>query len=170
MLAMRIYTDFMPIFANEILRVGAIGYGYFQGAPGLGALMALIALTVLTYYRHKTTLLIGSGAIFSIGLIGFSVSRLVIVSLLLLVVIGGMMTIFMAVNMTLIQNSIPDEVRGRVMSLREIARGIGPTGGILFGAIAHYTGAPFSLGLMGGICLLASLSLIYLTPKLRSAE
>lgn len=170
MLAMQVYTDFMPIFANEILRVGAIGYGYFQGAPGLGALIALVVLTILTYYRRKVKLLIGAGVILGIGLTGFSTSRWVFLSLPLLVVIGGMITIFMAVNTTLIQNAIPDEVRGRVMSLREIARGTGPTGSMLFGLIAHYTGAPFSLGLLGGICLLASLSLVYLTPRLKGVE
>lgn len=169
MLAQRTYVNFMPVFAEDILHIGAIGYGYFQGAPGLGALIALIILTILTYYRGKANLLLVAGVILGISLISFSASHWVFLSLPLLVVAGGMFTIFSAVNTTLIQNSIPDEVRGRVMSWREVARGIGPSSSMLFGAIAYYTGVPVSLGLLGGICLLASLSIIYFLPKLKSA-
>jgi len=169
MLVMQTYTNFMPVFAEDILHVGAIGYGYLQGAPGLGALICLIALTMLTYYKGKVKLLFGAGVILGIGLVSFSASSWVFLSLPLLVVIGGMQTTFMTINTTLIQKSIPDEVRGRVMSWREVARGVGPTGSILFGAIAQYAGVPFSLGLLGGIVLLVSfLLLITLVPRLRS--
>ena len=169
MLTQRVYTDFMPIFAEDILHVGAVGYGYLQAAPGLGALIALVVLTVLTYYRGKVKLLLGASAFLGISLISFSASRLVFLSLPLLVAVGGMATFFTITNTTLVQSSIPDEMRGRVMSWREVARGIGPTGGILFGAIAQYIGVPFSLGLQGGICLIASLLILYLMPKLKSA-
>ncbi|MFC2059802.1 MFS transporter [Chloroflexota bacterium] len=168
MLAQNTYTNFMPVFAADIMQVGAIGYGYFQAAPGLGSLLCLIALTVLTYYKGKINLLLGASAIVGISLIGLSITRSAFLTLPLLVVIGGMITVFLSINTTLIQNSIPDEMRGRVMSWREVARGVGPTASILFGAIAQYTGVPFSLGLLGGIVLLVSFALIMLSPKFRS--
>ena len=160
----------LPVFAENILNIGAVGYGYFQAAPGLGAIFALIGLTLLTYYRGKIKLLIGAGALLGISLLGFSASRWVFLSLPLLVVTGGAMATFMAVNTTLIQTHIPDEVRGRVMSWREIAMGLGPAGSMLFGAIAQYTGVPISLGLLGGIVLIASLLLMAFLPRFRSLE
>ena len=163
-------VTFMPVFAQDILRIGAIGYGYLQAAPGLGAIISLIVLTLLTYYKRKSVLLIGAGIIMGIGLISFSASLWLSLSLFLLVVIGGMQTIFMAVSTTLIQSYVPDELRGRVMSWRELTMGLGPTSSILFGAIAQYTGVPFSLGLLGGISLIIALSLIFFLPRFRSIE
>ncbi len=167
-LTINTYTNFMPVFAQDILHIGAVGYGYLQGAPGLGAILGLIGLTFLTYYKGKVKLLFGAGVFLGIGLISFSASSWAFLSLPLSVVIGGMQTTFLVVNTTLIQNVIPDEVRGRVMSWREVAMGLGPAGSILFGAIAQYRGVPFSLGLLGGIVLFVSLLLFVLLPKFRT--
>ncbi len=164
------YTSFMPVFADDILHIGAVGYGYLQAAPGLGAIISLLGLTFLTYYKRKTILLITAGVLMGIGLISFSASPWVLLSLPLLVVIGAMQTAFNTVNSTIIQGAIPDEVRGRVMSWREVMFGLGPVGSMLFGAIAQYTGVPISLGLLGGICLVISLSLVTLLPRFRNIE
>ena len=164
-LAMNTYSNFLPVFASDILRVGAVGYGYLQAAPGLGAIVSLIGLTLLTYYKRRFKLLVGFGIILGIGILGFSVSPWFILSLLLLVVIGGTLNSFAAVNTTLIQGLVPDKMRGRMMGWREVAFGLGPTGSILFGAIARYTGVPFSLTLLGSTCLIISLLLILLAKK-----
>ena len=163
-------VNFLAIFASDILHVSAIGYGYLQAAPGLGAIISLIVLTFLTYYRRKPALLIGSGILMSIGLIAFSASQWMSLSLLLLVIFGGMQTVFNTVNTTIIQGAVPDEVRGRVMSWREVTFGLGHSGSIIFGAIAQYTGVPISLGLLGGISLVASLLLIAFLPRFRNIE
>lgn len=166
-LVMNTMTTFMPVFAEDILRVGAIGYGYLQSAPGLGALIFLIALTMLTYYRGKVKVLFGATAIMGVGLIGFSASPWLFLSLPLLVVTGGMQTTLMAVNTTLIQGYVPDELRGRITSWREVTMGIGPTSSILFGIIAQYTGVPISLGLLGGLCLMVFLLLIVFSRQFK---
>ena len=169
-LAMNTYSNFLPVFASDILRVGAVGYGYLQAAPGLGAIISLIGLTLLTYYKRKSRLLVGAGIIMGIGLISFSASSWLFLSLALLVVIGLMQTGLSTVITTMIQGAVPDEVRGRVMGWREVAFGLGPTGSILFGAIAQYTGVPISLGLLGGICLIVFLLLIVFLPRFSSIE
>ena len=166
-LVMNTMTTFMPVFAKDILRVGAISYGYLQSAPGLGALIFLIALTMLTYYRGKVKVLFGATAIMGVGLIGFSASPWLFLSLPLLVVTGGMQTTLMAVNTTLIQGYVPDELRGRITSWREVTMGIGPTSSILFGIIAQYTGVPISLGLLGGLCLMVFLLLIVFSRQFK---
>jgi len=103
-----------------------------------------------------------------VSLVGFAVSHWVFLSILLLVAIGAAGTALVALNTTLIQGVIPDELRGRVMGWREVAFGIGPTGSILFGAIAKYTGVPLSLASLGVICLIISILLIFLHPKLEN--
>jgi MFS family permease len=169
-LANNTYTNFLPVFASDILHVGTVGYGYLYAAPGLGAIVSLVGLTLFTYYKQKSILLVGAGIIMGVGLISFSASPWVCLSLPLLVVIGAMQVAFSTVNTTIIQGAVPDEVRGRVISWREVAFGLGPTGSILFGAIAQYTGVPISLGLLGGVCFTLSLLLIAFLPRFRSME
>lgn len=169
-IAMNTYSNFLPIFANDVLRIGVVGYGYLQSAPGLGAILSLLGLTLLTYYKRKIILLVGSGVMMGIGLIVFSGSPWALLSLFLLVVIGAMQTVFNTVNSTMIQGFVADEMRGRVMSWREVASGLGLTGNILFGAIAQITGVPISLGLLGVICVVVSLLLITSLPRFKSIE
>jgi len=167
-LVMNTYSNFLPVFANDLLRVGTIGYGYLQGAPGLGAIICMIGLGFLTYYQGKFRLLIGSSMILATSLLLFSASIWFILSLLLLIIAGGMVTTFSAVNTTLIQGIVPDDMRGRIMAWREVIFGLGPTGSIIFGAIAQYTGVRLSLGILGAICLAVSLLLLLLLPRFRS--
>jgi hypothetical protein len=101
------------------------------------------------------------------SLVIFPVSPWFPLALFLTVAVGGMVTAFVAVETTLIQGIIPDQVRGRVLSWREVLFGLGPTGSILFGAIAQYTGVPISLAVAGGMCLFVSLLLILLFPRFR---
>lgn len=163
-------SSFLPLFSSDILHVEAVWYGYLQAAPGLGSLIALVGLTLLTYYKRKIKLLVVAGLIMGICLIGFSASPWLFLSLPLLVVIGAMQTAFTAVNTTIIQSTVPDELRGRVMSLREVTYGLGPTGSILFGAMAQYTGVPISLGFLGMISLIPAILLITRLSHFESME
>jgi len=169
-MAQNTYINFLPVLANDILKVGAVGYGYLQGAPGIGAIIFMIVLGLMTYYKSKFRLVIASGLIMAAGLLALAISPWFALSLPLLVIIGGMVTIFVAVETTLIQNTVSDEVRGRILSWREILFGLGPTGSILFGIIAQYTGVPASLGILGAICLITSLLLILLYPRFKDME
>lgn len=169
-IVMNTYVNFLPIFAKDVLNIGAVGYGYLQAGPGLGAIISLLGLTLFTYYKRKMILLIVSGASMGIGLIGLSLSPWMSLSLFFLVILGGMQVTFNTVNSTMVQTVVSDDVRGRVMSWREVAFGLGPTGSILFGGIAQMTGAPFSTGLLGVICLVVSLLLVLSLPKFKSIE
>lgn len=164
-IVMNTYTNFLPIYASDVLRIGVVGYGYLQAAPGLGALMSLLGLTMLTYYKGKAKLLIGMGIIMGAGMISLAASHWFVISIFSLIVIGAMQMAFNTVNSTLIQSMVSDEIRGRIMSLREIAFGLGPAGSILFGAIAQNTGVPASTGLLGVICILVSLLLVVFLSK-----
>ena len=169
-MAQNTYINFLPVLANDILDVGAIGYGYLQGAPGIGAIIFMIVLGLMTYYKSKFRLVIASGLIMATGLLALAVSPWFALSLTLIVIVGGMVTIFVAVETTLIQNNVSDEVRGRILSWREILFGLGPTGSILFGIIAQYTGVPTSLGILSAICLITSLLLILLYPRFKDMD
>jgi predicted MFS family arabinose efflux permease len=170
MLIQNTSSNFLPIFAHDILKIGVKGYGFLQAAPGLGALSSLVALAALPVHRVKGSLLFISSGILGIALVLFSVSPWTFLSLFLLVVIGGMITSFLTINTALIQSHVSDAMRGRVMSLREIAFGLGPTGSLIFGAIAERSSTPFALELLGIVCILASISFPFLLSKVRMTK
>ncbi len=167
MLTQNTTFNFLPIFARDILKIGASGYGFLQAAPGLGALVGLIGLAALPLYRLKGSLLFTSSGILGIALVLFSASHWAGLSLFLMVIVGGMITTFMTINTALIQNHVSDAMRGRVMSLREIATGVGPAWSLIFGFIGEQTTVPFALGLLGTLCIAVSISLVLLMSKVR---
>ena len=160
-------NNFLPIFARDILKIGASGYGFLQAAPGLGALVSLIALAAMPFQRVNASLLLATSAILGLSLFLFSASTWPPLSMILLLVTGGMITSFMTINTALIQSHVSDAMRGRVMSLREIANGIGPAGSLLFGVLAERSSAPFALEILGIACLAVSFLLAYLLSKVR---
>lgn len=166
-LAQNTYMNFVPVVARDILQVGAVGYGYLQGAPGLGALIFLVSLGLLTYYPNKFRLLVVTGVLMGLAILGLAASSSFPLSLTLLVIIGGMLASFSAIDATLLQGAVPDEIRGRILSQREVLFGLGPTGSIIFGAIAQSRGVPLSLALLGLIAVTVSLLLILLLPRFR---
>ncbi len=164
------YTNFLPIYAREIFKVGASGYGYLQAAPGLGSVAAVVFLASLGAGKHKAHLLLGSGMILGISVAAMAVTPWFPAFLLLLVIAGGMGTAFMALSTTLIQHIIPDEIRGRVMSLREVAFGVGPALSLAIGAMAENTGVGLAIGALGMVCFLIAFFVMLLAPKLRRLD
>ncbi|MDZ4246597.1 MAG: MFS transporter, partial [Dehalococcoidia bacterium] len=161
------YTGFLPIYAVDIFHVGAVGYGYLQAAPGLGSVSAMVVLASLGSDIHKGRLLFGSGMIIGLALFIFGINSSFIFSLFMLFVLGGMGTAFLTLSTTLIQTIIPDEMRGRVMSLREISFGLGPALGLIFGAMAETTGVPMAVTYLGVVCFLIPLISMLALPGVR---
>lgn len=164
------YTNLLPIFAVDIFKVGASGYGYLQAAPGLGSVASLIILASLGSGKNKGWLLFSAGMILGLALIVFGMTPWFFFSLFLLIITGGMATAFMALGTTLIQEIIPDQVRGRVMSLREISFGLGPAFSLIFGGIAEQTGAPLAIVYLGIVCFAVPFILTLALPGVRRLE
>jgi MFS family permease len=150
-------NDFLPIFARDILKIGPKGYGLLQAAPGLGALLSLFTLAAVPRRRVNAHLLFMTSGVLSLFLFLFAVSVWPVFSLLFLLIVGAMTTAFMTINTALIQDYVSDVMRGRVMSLREVANGAGPAASLIFGYIAQKSSVPLSLALLAGCCLTCSL-------------
>ncbi len=151
----RPYSQMMPIFASNVLHRGAGGYGFLMAATGVGALVG--ALTVGSFGRSKRkgiSLLIII-LVFAIALFGFALSRWFVPSIALLLVIGATQTLFMAITNTLLQLSVPEEMRGRVMSVYTlIPMGLMPLGAMVMGSVGSAIGVPATVA-AGSIIVLA---------------
>lgn len=162
------YTVLMPVFAKDILGGGPSTLGFLMASGGVGALVANLYLA-----SRKTVVGLGrlipvSGVIFSIGLMLFSASRSLFLSMLLLVFVGfGFMTGAAACNIIL-QTITDDDKRGRVMSFYTMAFiGMAPIGSIAAGSLASKVGTPNTLIIFGVICIISSMVFMTKLPYLR---
>jgi MFS family permease len=162
------YTVLMPIFANEILHGGPYTLGFLMAATGTGAVTG-----ALTLAARKTVLGLGrfiplAAGTFGAGLVAFSFSRWIWLSLILMFITGIGFMVQMAVSNTLIQTIVEEDKRGRVMSFYTMAfMGTAPFGSLLAGSVAEKIGAPNTL-LIGGLgCVIGALWFQRALPRLR---
>jgi MFS family permease len=162
------YTVLMPIFASTVLHGGPHTLGFMMAATGVGALLGALFLA-----NRRTVVGLGRvvpfmSALFGAGLIGFSLSSHLWLSLVLLLVTGIGFMVQMSASNTLLQTLVSDDKRGRVMSFYTMSiMGVTPFGSLLAGGLAHRIGAPHTL-LFGGIgCILAAAWFASLLPRLR---
>jgi MFS family permease len=162
------YMVLLPVFAKEVLRGEASTLGALMGATGLGALGGALYLASRRSVLGLGRVIVFSGGLFSLGLIGFALSRFLWLSLPLLFLTGfGMMVQFAACN-TILQTISEEDKRGRVMSFYTLAFiGTAPFGSLLAGALADRIGAPATLILGAGLCLLGTLVFAVQIPVLR---
>ena len=149
------YTVLIPLFAGKILNGGPHTLGLLMTATGVGALTGAIWLAT-----RKSVLGLGrvipiSAALFGAGIIGFSLSRSLWLSLPILVIAGAGFMTQMAASNTIVQTIVDDDKRGRVMSFFMMSfLGTAPFGSLLAGSMAERYGAPATL-IVGGIFCLA---------------
>jgi MFS transporter, DHA1 family, staphyloferrin A biosynthesis exporter len=159
------YTGLLPYLATDILHIGPDLYGVMNAIPGTGSIVATLVLASLVNVHRKAFTLLLSGIIQGIGLIFFGFLPIYELSLILLFILGGAGTLFMILNNSIIQEMLPDQVRGRVMSFREVAFGLGPSGSLLSGVIAGMLGVSIALGLAGCASIALMLAIVCLIPR-----
>lgn len=160
------YTVLMPVFAGEVLQGGAHTLGFLMAASGTGALIGTMYLAARRTAPGLGGIVTAAAAIFGGGLILFSFSRMVTLSIILMMVTGFGMIVQMASSNTILQTIVDDDKRGRIMSLYTMAFvGMAPFGSLLAGGIASSIGAPHTLLLGGACCIIAS---IFFAVKFRN--
>ncbi|HET8678958.1 MAG TPA: MFS transporter, partial [bacterium] len=148
----------MPVFARDVLHVPARGYGMLLTAGGLGATIGVLTLATIRPARLGTVILVTS-SLFVVLLAAFAASASFPLSLVLLLCLSGAMTAYMSATNTLIQTSVPDALRGRVMSLYMLAFfGTAPLGGLLMGALASALGSQTAVFIGAAVCGLGVLA------------
>lgn len=164
------YVSLMPMFARDVLNSGPEGLGLLMAAPGIGALVATFTLASLQNFRRKGLLLISAVTMLGFFLILFSQSSWMPLSLALLTLVGACQISFMATNNTLLQLLVPDELRGRVMSIYMLDQGLMPLGSLFAGVMAAGMGAPFAVTVMGAIVVVLALGAFVRVPAIRRME
>jgi MFS family permease len=162
-------TALLPIFAQDVLRVGAKGYGWLYAAPATGALVTSAIMVPLTEQirRRGPTLLWAVGG-YGLATVIFGMSRSFWLTFLCLAMTGATDTVSMIIRNIVRQLETPDRLRGRMIGVNMVFFMGGPQLGELeAGVLANWLGAPFSV-ISGGIgCLLSTGWVAAATPALR---
>jgi MFS family permease len=165
------YTQFMPVFARDILQVGAPGLGVLLMAPGAGAIVGGLTLASARRLPQPHHLLFFLAASFGTAIVFFASSTNFILSIVFLFVAGGFQTTFLSSIATLLQVHTTELNRGRIMSMFGlINRGLGPMGSFPFGLMATWVGAPWTVAICGIVTVGSVAHVTLARPQLREAK
>jgi MFS family permease len=159
----------LPIFAQDILRVGAEGYGWLYAAPAVGAVvMSAIMVPMAERIRRRGPTLLWAVAGYGLATVVFGISRSFWLTFFCLAMTGATDTVSMIIRNIVRQLETPDRLRGRMTGVNMVFFLGGPQLGELeAGLVANWFGAPFSV-ISGGVgCLLATSWVAASTPALR---
>jgi MFS family permease len=163
------YTVLMPAVAAKLLHGGPHTLGLLMGASGVGALGG-------AFYLASRRTVLGLGRVIAVavgvfggGLMAFSLSRSLWLSLLLLPLVGAGFMVSLAASNTIVQTLTEEHLRGRVMAFYTMAfLGTAPIGSLLAGVLASRIGEPATIAAGGAACVLGAVWFASRLPRLRA--
>ncbi|MEX1254188.1 MAG: MFS transporter [Dehalococcoidia bacterium] len=158
---------FVPLFAKKVLDLGDSGVGALVAVTGIGALVGSLILASQASLKRRGLLLLTFLALFSCGLLVFSRSNALPLSILALMATASMSASYMSLNNSLLLELSPPEMHGRIMSLMSLDRGLIPLGATIAGVLATWLGPQDALLVMASVCLALTLITAVAAPGLR---
>lgn len=163
------YTTLMPMIVRKMFHGDAALLGFMTAAAGLGALTGGLYLAARSSVLGLGRVIVWGASLFGLSLLALSLSRSIPLSIALTALTGLSMMIQMAASNTVLQTIVDEDRRGRVMSMFSVAVfGTAPFGSLLAGSVADRVGAPLTLAVGGGVCLLNALVFMRSLPQLRA--
>jgi MFS family permease len=159
----------LPFFAQDILKVGAVEYGWLSAAQAMGAMAAALVISQLQAIRRQGPIFLYSVVAFGLATIAFGLARNFWVAMAALALIGASDSVSMIIRNTIRQLQTPDHLRGRMTSINMIFFQGGPQLGELeAGVVAQLFSVPVAI-VSGGIgCIVAVGWIARRWPQLRS--
>jgi MFS family permease len=161
-------TNLFPAWAANVLGGDSAVAGWLQSARGLGSFTSVLMIMVFGSLFQRGKIISLMSLLFPITLILFTFSRWLALSLVLLYIIGVALIMITNLTQSMVQNLIPDRLRGRVMAIYSLNYfGLAPIGGLLLGATAEHWSEPTAVFASGALALLGMAAIWFLAPWLR---
>lgn len=165
------YSVLLPVFAEDVLHIGAVGLGNLLTAVGIGAFISAVAVATFEGRIQPRTFVYSGLTLFVISVSIFSLSQRVTLSILSLVGVGMGLVAFFATANASVQRRVPDHLRGRVMGLYSfIFQGSFPFGSLLIGIIAAEFGVRGAVLLGAGICAVTGIVVYSVMTRIRRSH
>jgi MFS family permease len=163
------YIVLMPVFARDVLKVGATGLGVLMAAMGVGAVFSALGVAAFGQRLPKGRVVTWAGPAFGLAVAAFALTPWFVPALAILLLSGGAMIANNAVTNTLLQTVVPDGLRGRVMGAYAfVFVGMAPFGAFQAGWLAERIGVQEAVAAGGLACVVGSLVLWRLVPEVRA--
>lgn len=161
------YVQYIPVFAEDVLEVGSLGFGFLASAVGYGSIIGAVLAANLTQVRKRGQILVWTTLIYTSLVTAFALSNSFPLSFTLLVFAGVANSTYLMFNQVMIQLVVDDEYRGRVLSLYVMVSGITPFSALLMGALIDVWGAQIVVASFTGLCSLIVLVIALTSKRLR---
>jgi MFS family permease len=158
------YVQMVPIIARDVLHVDAFLMGLLQAAEGCGALVGAVLIAAAVSIRYHGRIFLGGSLLALLGLFGFSMSHLYLLSLPVLLFLGLGTAGFGAMQSTLVVLVAKEEMRGRALGVMSLAIGTGPLGSLLMGALASAVHPVFAIRLNALLGIMALAGIVLVLP------
>lgn len=163
------YLTLLPVFVQQVFKSGPEDYGILLSAVGVGALVGALVVANISGRLRRRSRFMNWGMVMLVGsLLGFSLSTNLVLSMVMLAFAGGSLVSVNTTLNTIVQSSVPDQLRGRILSIWTLCTiGFMPLGNLQSGTVAQTWGAPVSI-ILNMACFTLFTLLIYLfIPKSR---
>jgi MFS family permease len=159
------FTTLLPIFARDILDVGATGQGLLLTGMGVGALGSAVIIAFFGDRMPRGIFMLGGAMLYGISVVAFSASPWFPLSMVLMVIVGFANVYCHALVQTVIQTYSPAEFRGRTMSIFQLSQVVMTVGSMLIGALATLAGTQWAVVLMGAAGAVAMFGIHLALPR-----
>jgi MFS family permease len=164
------FVTLLPVFARDLLKVGAEGQGLLLAAMGVGALMSAATIAFAGHRMTRGRVMIDSSIVYGLALVVFALSPWYSLSLVAMAVTGLCHVHANALVHTVVQAHSPPEYRGRTMALFNMAQMLSTAGGLLVGLLAFVIGSRGAVAAMGAAGALGIVVLVWLMPRARQIK
>jgi MFS family permease len=161
------YVQYIPVFAEDVLHVGSVGFGFLASAVGYGSVIGALIAVNLTRLEKRGQILVWTTFVYMALVTAFALSNVFALSFTLLVVAGIANSIYLMFNQVMVQLIVDDEYRGRVMSLYVMTNGVTPFSALLMGALIDAFGAQITVAAFTGLAAAIVLAIGVTSRRLR---
>jgi MFS family permease len=160
------YTSLMPVFAIDVLHGDSSTQGLLLTMGGIGAVIGALTIASLGQRQGSGKLLIAGAAGFGLSLVFFARSPVLWMAMVFTFLAGLTNSGYTSQNQTIIQTLTPSEIRGRVLGVYLLNRGLMPIGSLIAGALASFLGGPWAVTIMGASCFLLVIGVALFKPDM----
>lgn len=159
------FSTLLPVFARDILNVGATGQGLLLTAMGVGALGSAVIIATFGDRMPRGMFMLGGVALYGLSVVAFAASPWFQLSMMLMVVVGFANVCSHALVQTVIQTYSPPEFRGRAIALFHMSQVVMTVGSMFIGSLAAMSGTQSAVVLMGAVGALSMLAIHITLPR-----
>jgi MFS family permease len=165
------FSTLMPVMAKDVFGQGETGFGMLRAANGFGSVFGALLVTYLSTRIGRGRRLSTLNLVFPITLIAFAFAPSYLLALIAIAIVGIAIIPQLSLCNMLIQSIIPDEIRGRVMSVYTLMIfGATPLGALLAGIMADRIGAPWTIAISAATVIVMGIIIRLVVPRLKTLE